>query len=159
MQTRSEDFAGTPKNRQVLDRTAIGLLLHDAGMSKIPAFILDKTQNITQEERQKILKHPMLGIEMLSKLDLKFPEVEHCMLHHHERLNGSGYPQKLSGEAIPETGLLCAVVDSYCAMITDRPYAKAMDPKAAAGALGTDARYDSRVSKQLVNYLLNARLM
>lgn len=159
VQTRSEDFTESPKNRQSLDRTAVGLLLHDAGMSKIPAFILDKTQNITQEERQKILKHPLLGIEMLAKLDLKFPEVEQSMLHHHERLNGTGYPQKLAGEAIPDTGLLCAVVDSYCAMVTERPYAPAMSPKVAAGSLTTDARYDSRFTKQLMSYLVNAGLI
>lgn len=157
LQTAPDDFTQGPKARQTLDRLALGLFLHDAGMSKIPLFLREKTQTITSEERQKLLKHPLLGMEMLSKLDLRFPEVEQCLLQHHERLGGSGYPQKLSD--ITEFGLLTAVVDSYCAMISERPYAKAMEPKAAAGALATDAKYDQRFTKQLMTYLVNTRQM
>ena len=153
------DLKQDPKGRQALDRLALGLFLHDAGMSKIPAFLREKTQTITSEERQKLLKHPLLGMEMLAKLDLRFPEVEQCVLQHHERLGGSGYPQKLSGADLSVPGLLTAVVDSYCAMITERPYAKAMTPKAAAAALAGDQKYDQRFTKQLATYLLNTRQM
>jgi len=157
IQTLSEDFRKGPKARQTFDRTALGLFLHDVGMSKIPQFLRDKTQTITSEERQKFLKHPLLGVEMLAKLDLKFPEVEQCVLQHHERVGGGGYPQKLSGADISDAGLLAAVVDSYCAMITERPHAKAMEPMAAAGSLGSDGKYDTRYSKQLATYLVNTR--
>ncbi len=159
IQTLPEEFQAGPKSRQTFDRTALGLFLHDVGMSKIPQFLRDKTQMITPEERQKILKHPLLGIEMLGKLDLKYPEVEQCVLQHHERVGGAGYPQKLSGGAISDMGLMTAVVDSFCAMVSERPYAKAMDVKAAAGALGSDAKYDPRYSKQLAQYLLNTKQM
>ncbi|WP_027189440.1 HD-GYP domain-containing protein [Fundidesulfovibrio putealis] len=157
IQTLSEDFRQGPRSRQTFDRTALGLFLHDVGMSKIPQFLRDKTQTITSEERQKFLKHPLLGVEMLSKLDLKFPEVEQCVLQHHERVGGGGYPQKLSGADISDAGLLTAVVDSFCAMITERPHAKAMEPMAAAGSIGSDGKYDSRYSKQLATYLVNTR--
>lgn len=159
IQTASEDFREGPKGRQILDRTAIGMFLHDLGMSKLPLFLREKTQQLTSDDRQKISKHPMLGVEMVTKLDLKFPEVEQCVLHHHERLGGAGYPQKLSGADISDLGMLMAVVDSYCAMITERPYAKAMEPKTAAGSMGQDARYDTKYSKQLINYLLATRQM
>uniref|UniRef100_A0A7C3W9Q0 HD domain-containing protein n=1 Tax=Fundidesulfovibrio putealis TaxID=270496 RepID=A0A7C3W9Q0_9BACT len=159
LQTAPEDFRQGPKSRQEFDRTVLGLFLHDAGMSKIPAFLRDKTQTLTSEERQKILKHPLLGMEMLAKLDLKFPEVEQCMLQHHERVGGGGYPQKLSGADISDTGMFAAVVDSFCAMITERPYAKAMGVKEAAASLGGDPKYDPRVSKQLVQYLLLTKQM
>jgi response regulator RpfG family c-di-GMP phosphodiesterase len=159
IQTIPEDFREGPRARQTFDRVALGLFLHDAGMSKIPAFLRDKTQTLTAEERQKILKHPLLGVEMLGKLDLKFPEVEACVLQHHERMGGSGYPQKLAGANISDLGLLAAVVDSYCAMLTDRPYAKAMEPPAAANALGGDPKYDPRYSKQLMQYILATKQM
>lgn len=159
IQTMPEDFREGPKARQTFDRVALGLFLHDAGMSKIPSFLRDKTQTLTSEERQKLLKHPLLGIEMLAKLDLKFPEVEQCVLQHHERMGGGGYPQKLSGADISDLGLLAAVVDSYCAMLTDRPYAKAMEPAAAANSLGGDPKYDPRYSKQLMQYLLATKQM
>jgi HD-GYP domain-containing protein (c-di-GMP phosphodiesterase class II) len=159
IQTMPEDFREGPKSRQIFDRTALGLFLHDAGMSKIPSFLREKTQTLSTEERQKILKHPLLGIEMLAKLDLKFPEVEQCILQHHERIGGHGYPQKLSGSDISDLGLLAGMVDSYCAMLTDRPYAKAMEPKSAAAALGSDNKYDTRYTKQLVQYLLATKQM
>lgn len=159
LQTMPPDYKENPKSRQNFDRTVLGLLLHDLGMSKIPQFLRDKTQTLTSEERQKILKHPVLGTEMLAKLDLKFPEVEQCVLQHHERGGGGGYPQKLSGADISDMGSFCAMVDSYCAMITERPYAKAMEPRAAAGALTSDAKYDARYTKQLIPFLMNTRQM
>jgi response regulator RpfG family c-di-GMP phosphodiesterase len=159
IQTLPGDFRQEPKGRQTIDRVALGLFLHDAGMSKIPSFLREKTQTLTSEERQKLLKHPLIGMEMIAKLDLKFPEVEQCVLQHHERIGGGGYPQKLGGSDLSDMGLFCAVVDSYCAMITERPYAKAMDPKLAAATLGGDSKYDPRYSKQLAQYLLHTKQM
>jgi HD-GYP domain-containing protein (c-di-GMP phosphodiesterase class II) len=158
IQNLPDDFREGAKSRQTFDRTALGLFLHDLGMSKIAQFLRDKTQTITSEERQKIAKHPLLGMEMLAKLDMKFPEVEQCVRDHHERLGGGGYPMKLSAD-ISDLGLLTGLVDSYCAMVTDRPYAKAMTRMAAANALGNDSKYDSKYSKLLANYLVNTKQM
>jgi len=159
IQLLPDDFREGTKSRQTFDRTTMGFFLHDVGMTKIAQFLRDKTQSLTTEERQKIAKHPLLGIEMLAKLDLKFPEVENCVLQHHERVGGGGYPQKLAGTDISDLGLLMGVVDSYCAMLTDRPHAKAMTPMAAASSLGSDGKYDPKFSKQLAQYLLNTKQM
>jgi len=86
---------------------------------------------------------------MLTKLDLRFPEVEECVQDHHERINGSGYPQKKSGAGIGTLARLCAVVDSYCAMTVKRPYAAAMEPMKAAAALTQDPGYDPELSRML----------
>jgi HD-GYP domain-containing protein (c-di-GMP phosphodiesterase class II) len=95
---------------------------------------------------------------MIARLDIKFPEVENCVNHHHERLDGSGYPQHLSGGGISEVGLVCAVADSFCAMTTDRPYARAMDPVAASKALCDDVkRYPSEITKLLLSHLIGER--
>lgn len=155
LQAAPEDLRASPKGRQNLDRMAMGLFLHDMGMSKLPLFLREKTQQLTSEERQKIVKHPLLGVEMLAKLDLKVPEVEQCILHHHERVGGGGYPQKLT--SIPDAGQFMAVVDSYCAMITDRPYAQAQAPKNAAASLGQDPHYDIRYAKLPLGYLVATR--
>lgn len=159
IQNLPDDFRQGPKSRQTFDRVALGFFLHDVGMTKLAQFLRDKTQTLTSEERQKIAKHPLLGAEMLAKLDLKFPEVEQCVREHHERVGGGGYPQKLSGADISDLGLLCGLVDSFCAMLTERPYAKAMAPMAAAAALGGDAKYDPKYSKQLTQYLVNTKQM
>ncbi|MBN2140448.1 MAG: HD domain-containing protein [Desulfovibrionaceae bacterium] len=151
---RANDFEEGLVKRQVFDRLAAGLFLHDMGMTRIPAFIRDKTKPLVPDERTKIQAHPKLGYEMLAKLDLKYPEVEQCVLEHHERVGGKGYPMRKSGPEIGEYGALCAVVDSYCAMITKRPYAEAMKPLDAAAALVKDRGYDSRAASHLQAFVV-----
>jgi hypothetical protein len=140
--------------RTILDRLAIGLFLHDLGMTRVPAMIRDKTKPLTPDEMQKIRGHTMAGYEMLARLDIKFPEIEHCVSEHHERLDGSGYPQKLAASAISDIGLLIGVIDSYCAMLTKRAYAPALEPMAAAKKLLDDTkRYPMEQTKRLLSLL------
>ncbi len=137
--------------RRELDRSALAFFLHDMGMCKIPQFILNKSKPLTQEDRQKINLHPILGAKLAQKLGLTFDEIKACVVEHHERLDGSGYPRKTSGKEITKVGRLMAVVDSFCAMITDRPYAKAKEPQDAATELAKDSnRYDPRCTKTLL---------
>jgi len=135
--------------RKVLDHMTAGLFLHDMGMSKVPAFIRDKDKTLTPDERTKVQRHTQSGYEMLAKLDLRFPEVEECVQDHHERLNGTGYPQKKSGAALGGLARLCGLVDSYCAMVVKRIYAEAMEPMKAVAALTQDAGYDAELARTL----------
>ena len=135
--------------RRELDRTAIALFLHDMGMCKIPQFILNKTTPLTQEDRQKINMHPILGAKLAQKLGLTFDEIKSCVVEHHERLDGSGYPRKTSGTDFSKVGRLMAVVDSFCAMVSERPYAKAKEPLKAATELAGSKLYDARYTKVL----------
>ncbi len=146
-----DSFRDSKNGRAVLDRTALGIFLHDLGMTRVPAFIRDKAKPLIPEEMQKIRGHTMAGYEMLARLDIKFPEMERCVSEHHERLDGSGYPQKLTMGNISELGLLTGLADSYCAMITKRPYAEAMDPVTAAKKLLDDSRrYPADMAKRLL---------
>jgi len=149
------DFNADPKNRQTFDRTALGFFLHDIGMSKVPPFIRDKNKTLTPDERQKIQTHTLSGYEMLSRLDIKYPEVEQCLTQHHERMDGSGYPQRASGQTLTPLGQLCAVVDSFCAMVVKRSYAEPMEPMAAAKRLCDDKRYPQELTHRLLNFLVN----
>lgn len=139
--------------RKSFDRTALGLFLHDLGMTKIPAFIRSKVKPLMPDERNKLLAHTNVGYEMLERLDLKWPEIEKCVMHHHERLNGQGYPQRLKDRDVPPLGRLCALADSYAAMISERPYAKAMDSNKALIALVQDNRYDPDMAKVLLSLM------
>lgn len=146
-----ETFHDGKNSRTLLDRLALGLLLHDLGMTRVPALIRDKTKPLLPDEMQKIRGHTLAGYEMLARLDIKFQEMEHCVSEHHERLDGSGYPQKLSLGAISDVGLLTGVVDSYCAMTSKRIYAPAMEPLDAAKKLLEESRhYPADVVKRLV---------
>lgn len=148
-------FSGDEYNRRQLDRAAIGLVLHDIGMSRIPLFIRDKTAPLKGEERDKILLHPVSGVKMLQKLELGFDELTQAVVEHHERLDGSGYPNRAKEDLLSRFGRLCAIADSFSAMITDRPYAPAKTPREASAELAADkARYDARLSTPLANAYL-----
>ncbi|NDV21152.1 HD domain-containing protein [Desulfovibrio sp. JC022] len=154
---KGKNFASGDISRTHFDRLTAGFFLHDMGMSKIPLFIREKPKPLTTDERQKVDKHPMLGYEMLSKLDLKYKEIEACVIEHHERLTGKGYPQKKSGREISQLGRIIAAIDSYCAMITKRPFAEGIDPLKAATAISQDKGYDPEVTKNIQAWALTLK--
>ncbi|HML61408.1 HD-GYP domain-containing protein [Solidesulfovibrio sp.] len=155
---QSDGFREGRNARTVLDRMVQGLLLHDLGMTRVPTLIRDKTKPLLPDEMQKIRGHTMSGYEMLARLDIKFPEMERCVAEHHERLDGSGYPQKLGMGNISEAGLLTGVVDSYCAMTSKRIYAPAMEPLAAAKKLlEENRRYPADYVKRLLAFLAGSK--
>lgn len=135
--------------RKHLDHLACGMFVHDLGLTKVPGFILAKDKPLTPDERTKVQRHVPAGVEMLGKLDLRFPEVEECVRDHHERLDGSGYPQRRNAADIGHLARLCGLVDSYCAMVTDRPYAKAMEPMKAMAVLMQEPGYDPELARAL----------
>lgn len=143
--------------RKEFDRTALALLLHDAGMVKVPAFITSKTTPLKPEEKDKIPPHPLVAMKIAQKLEIVCDEVRDVILEHHERLDGSGYPQKIKGEAISRLGRLAAVADSFSAMIQKRPGREAMTPVDAARSLADDrTRYDARFTTPLMTaYVVN----
>lgn len=137
--------------RKELDQMAVAFLVHDIGMSKIPPFITGKEGALKNEEREKVIQHPILGAKIMQKTDFSSDIVGKACFEHHERLDGSGYPQKLSGKSISKAGRIAAVADSFSAMITDRPQAKAkLMPEAAKELLTDKQRYDSEFSNMLV---------
>lgn len=137
--TQGEDL-----RRKEFDRVAMGMLIHDVGMTKVPSFIITKATPLKPEEKEKIPPHPIIGMKIAQKLELVTDEIKGTVLEHQERLDGSGYPQHLKGSAISRLGRLAAVADSFAAMIQKRPYAEAMSPKDAARDLAADkTRYDS----------------
>lgn len=148
-------FSGDGYNRRQLDRASVGLLLHDIGMSRIPLFLRDKTTPLKSEEKDKILLHPVAGLKMLQKLELGFEELTQAVIEHHERLDGSGYPNHAKEDLLSRFGRLCAVADSFCAMITMRPYGAAKEPRVAGAELAADkTRYDTRFATPLANAYL-----
>ena len=96
-------------------------LMHDAGKIGIPDEILNKNAPLTQEERKIIEKHTLLGANMLKDFT-SMPEIGDIALYHHERYDGTGYPEHLSGTAIPLAARVVCVADSFDAMTSDRCY-------------------------------------
>lgn len=145
----AKDFEEGGVKRKVFDNLTLGLFLHDMGMTKVAKFIRDKDKPLTQDEHQKVLMHPKHGLDMINKLGIKHPEIVQCVMEHHERGGKKGYPQKIALGDMSFTGKLCAVVDSYCAMTTKRPYAEAKEAMAACAELVNDPNYDNKISSAM----------
>lgn len=139
---------------EILETVALGFLLYDIGMSRLSPLMLGKPQQLTTSERRTMREHPNAGVELLTKLNLMRQEIVEPVIQHHERLNGTGYPNKLKGESIGQLGRIAAVADSYCAMITDCAYRTCIPPINAAAELVTNERkYDQVICRTLVRFL------
>ena len=105
-------------------------ILHDVGKLGVPTRLLTKTGPLTPEERRVIELHPEYGHEMVRGISF-LGEARAAVLHHHERLDGSGYPYGLAGGQIPEPARVVAVADAFDAMTSNRTYSRARPVPAA----------------------------
>ncbi len=102
-----------------------GALLHDIGKLAVPEYILNKPGKLTEAEFAKMKIHPVVGGDILKRVNFPYP-VEDIVRYHHEKWDGSGYPKGLKGESIPLVARIISVVDFYDATRCDRPYRKGM---------------------------------
>ena len=117
--------------RSELRKLGIGAFLHDLGKIKIPLSILNKKEPLLTEEFAEIMKHPSNGYQLVQSHHLIDSASALVLLQHHERINGSGYPNNLKNEEIHYFAKICAIVDVYDALVADRPYRPALPPHKA----------------------------
>ena len=128
---------------------AVAALLHDIGMTKIPQALLKKEENLSSDEIKIIRSHPMYTYKLITK-SLKYQEeIARIALYHHERWDGKGYPNGLSGKDIPISSRIISVADAYGAMLKDRPYRESMIGYKAMREILNDnsTRFDSNILK------------
>src|SRR5436309_4681691 len=127
-------------------------LLHDIGKLAVPEHILSKPGPLTQEEFQKIRIHPQVGAEIISGVPFPYP-VSPLILSHHERWDGKGYPAGLKAEDIPLGARILSAVDYFDALMSERPYHKAMSFDAAIGLLRQESgkALDPRVVQTFID--------
>src|SRR5215204_73632 len=132
--SRVADLAARLAERTGLDEEAIELArlagsLHDLGKLAIPEEILRKPGPLTDPERLVLERHPQIGFRMLESLGIE--PVAEWILHHHERWDGTGYPERLRGDEIPLGARIIFVADAYDAMTSDRAYRGRLTPREA----------------------------
>lgn len=147
--TYSRDIAermGLPEDDQNL--VHLCALVHDIGKYRLDRAILEKSGPLTLQERRQMEKHPEYGEQLLRKVEVEDPDrIGLIVRHHHERVDGNGYPDGLTDEQIPLLSKIITVADSYNAMTSRRPYRDALPSRVArlrlAQAVGT--QFDTAV--------------
>lgn len=128
--------------------------LHDLGKVRIDRSILTKPRGLTDQEYEKIKRHPVYSREILSEIK-ELEEVAKITGQHHERYDGTGYPEGLEGEEIKLGARALSVVDAWDAMTTDRPYQEALDKDEAIMELKENAgsQFDPRVVDEFLQLI------
>jgi putative nucleotidyltransferase with HDIG domain len=123
----------------------LGALLHDIGKIIVPTEVLNKTSGLSEEEWAIMKRHPEAGLELVSDID--FPgDVRAIIRNHHERWDGSGYPDGLSGEEIPFAARILCVADVYDALTTPRSYRNSLSHARAADEMrAQNGQFDPRL--------------
>ena len=129
-----------------------GYLLHDIGKIGIPDRILLKPEALTRDEKRIMETHTELGESLISSLPHLQGVAREVIVHHHERWDGTGYPRRLAGEAIPLAARIFAVADAFDALTSDRPYRRAVSESEALAEIchHSGTQFDPVVVEALV---------
>ena len=132
-----------------------GALLHDIGKLAVPEYILNKPGKLTEAEFAKMKIHPVVGGDILKRVNFPYP-VEDIVRYHHEKWDGSGYPKGLKGEQIPLIARIISVVDFYDATRCDRPYRKGMKREDSLALLNSmvSTAFDPKVVQKFVEHVV-----
>jgi HD-GYP domain-containing protein (c-di-GMP phosphodiesterase class II) len=121
-------------------------LVHDIGKVGLPPGLLEKQGPLNLEERRQMESHPAIAERILANVD-DYAEIASVVRHHHERVDGEGYPDARRGDDIPVLSRIIAVADAYNAMTSDRPYREAMPSRVARMriAQAVESQFDTSV--------------
>ncbi len=149
--SRVAEYAEAIAREMSLDEDLVGevqvaALLHDVGKIGIRDELLSKNGSLTPEEWEIMRRHPVLGYDILAPVPIP-DSIKLAVRHSHERWDGTGYPDGLSGEEIPIAARVIAVADAYEAIVTDRPYRRARSPLRAMEEIqgGAGSRFDPEI--------------
>ena len=137
-----------------MDELELFSLLHDIGKIGVDDRILNKPGELTPEEWEIMKRHPEIGF-VITMSSPDFASIAECVLSHHERWDGTGYPLGLSGEEIPLLARILAVADAYDAMTSDRVYRRALSPQAAIEEIGKNigTQFDPQIAKLFIEFV------
>lgn len=138
----------------------LGAILHDLGKLEVSRDIIEKPGKLDPHEREEMNTHPIKGVALCASLPLNQDAIN-CILFHHEKLNGQGYPTGLAGGEVPLAVRVLAICDVYAALTTDRPYAKAKTPFTALSIMRNEmpGHFDDEVYTRFVKVLAGADIV
>ncbi len=133
-------------SREQVESLSLATVLHDIGKIGIPDSVLSKKDKLSEEEVEVIQQHPQIGKRIMREAE-QIQDLVSAILYHHERWDGTGYPEQLKGEEIPLMARVVGIFDAYRAMTTDRPYRKALNEKSVMEELrkGAGSQFDPQL--------------
>ena len=136
-----------------VERIKLGALLHDVGKIGIPESVLKKPDKLSDDEWEIMKQHPTIGAEKVLEPNEALRDLIPIVKHHHERLDGKGYPCQLKGKEIPLAARIVSVADAYHALISDRPYRKGMPIEKACQILkeGAGIQWDADLVRHFIS--------
>jgi polar amino acid transport system substrate-binding protein len=136
-----------------IEQIAIASRLHDVGMSAIPEAIVSKLGPLTSAEMAEVKRHPEAGEKLVAEAGM--PELARWIRHHHERWDGNGYPDGLSGPQIPIESRILAIADALAAMTAERPHRSAMGTEMASLEIKASAgtQFDPGIARIVIALL------
>ena len=142
------------KSREECRKIYYSALLHDVGKIGIPGMIINKRGALTEKEYETIKRHPTIGGRILSSIT-KYPFISTAARYHHERYDGTGYPDGLAREDIPEIGRIVAVADAYDAMTSHRSYRTIMPQSKVRAELikGSGTQFDPVFAEAMIELI------
>ncbi|MBI5649770.1 MAG: GAF domain-containing protein [Chloroflexi bacterium] len=147
-------------SREQIETLEVGALLHDVGKIGVRDLVLQKPGLLTEDEYAEMKRHPIVGAQMLEGVGALRPMLPY-ILYHQERYDGKGYPFGLAGKEIPTEGRLLAVVDTFDAMTSDRPYRKGLAIETAIAEIKRNrgTQFDPDVVDALLRVHANGHLI
>lgn len=135
---------------EAISSLAAGGLLMDVGKAQLPEELLKRGGPLNDDEWELVRQHVQEGMSILDHAGITDPEIRDMVLTHHERFDGTGYPSRLAGTAIPLSGRMAAIIDTYHAMSTPRPYRPAVSQHLALRQLysGRDREFQGELVEQ-----------
>jgi len=141
-------------NERELKDLCASSLLHDIGMLKIPEEIIKKPSKLTKKEYDQIKKHPLYGLELLKKIKYPPESAARVIYQHHEKTDGSGYPEGKKGDEISQHAKIVAIVETYAAMTHPRPYHRILPYEGTKMIVQTGRNsFDSEILKVFLKYI------
>ncbi|WP_321401676.1 HD-GYP domain-containing protein [Maridesulfovibrio sp.] len=145
-----------PGEKMDLKPLAMGLVLHDLGMTQIPSAVSAKPSKLLYKERMRMQEHVDISEKMLNRLEIRDETIKSCVFDHHERIDGSGYPKGRKGDAISLEARVCAISDAFCGMISDRHHRPGLNPILAAIILTeSKTKYDTSLTTSLISFIIS----
>lgn len=139
-------------SEEELEIIELGCLVHDIGKTAIPDDVLLKPDSFDNRDKDIMAYHPLIGAKLIAR-HIQDDRITDIILNHHERLDGSGYPNGLKGDEIGLLPRIVAVADTYDALVSHRPYKKSLSPEETIHILKTEAKIghlDSRIVRTLI---------